>query len=196
MGNCQAVDAASLVIQHPTGKSEKLFWPVPASQIMKSNPGHYVALIITTTITTAAAAVPGGGAEKSTLRITRVKLLRPTDALTLGHVYRLISTQEVMKELVEKKQAKMMKMKQAERGMAEKSFERASKQRVEAQQLSTSSSNMAEAGINSSPASAHPEKSNQMSKHETQRQRPTPSSSASGSKAWHPSLKSISESRS
>uniref|UniRef100_A0A7N0RFI8 Uncharacterized protein n=1 Tax=Kalanchoe fedtschenkoi TaxID=63787 RepID=A0A7N0RFI8_KALFE len=95
MGNCQAVDTASLVIQLSTGKSEKLFLPVPASQIMKYDPGHYVALIITTTVTTAAAAVPGGGADKSTVRIIRVKLLRPTDAPTLGHVYRLISTQEL-----------------------------------------------------------------------------------------------------
>uniref|UniRef100_A0A7N0VEW8 Uncharacterized protein n=1 Tax=Kalanchoe fedtschenkoi TaxID=63787 RepID=A0A7N0VEW8_KALFE len=197
MGNCQAVDTASLVIQHPTGKSEKLLWPIPASQIMKSNPGHYVALLITTTTTTTttATAVPGGGTEKNTVRITRVKLLRPTDTLTLGHVYRLISTQEVMKGLVAKKQAKMMKMKQAEHGIPEKSMERALKQRVE------SDSNMsgagAGAGISRLAASAQPEKSNQMSKHETQRQRSTSSaSSASRSKAWQPSLKSISESQS
>ncbi|KAE8688307.1 Nucleobase-ascorbate transporter 7 [Hibiscus syriacus] len=29
MGNCQAIDAAALVIQHPCGKMERLYWPVP-----------------------------------------------------------------------------------------------------------------------------------------------------------------------
>jgi len=90
MGNCQAIDAATLVIQHPDGKVENMYWPIPASQIMKMNPGHYVALLITTTIshTTTAAAVGW-----SSVRITRIKLLRPTETLALGHVYRLISTQ-------------------------------------------------------------------------------------------------------
>ncbi|CAM8929647.1 hypothetical protein QQ045_022061 [Rhodiola kirilowii] len=190
MGNCQAVDTASLVIQHPAGKSEKLFWPIPASQIMKSNPGHYVALLITTTTTTTTttAAVPGGGADKSTVRITRVKLLRPADTLTLGHVYRLISTQEVMKGLVAKKQAKMMKMKQAY-VIPEKSMER----------VDSKSDTAAGAAAGRRSAAAQPEKSNQLSKHETQRQIPTSSSSSSSAtsraKAWQPSLKSISESQ-
>ncbi|KAJ8449131.1 LOW QUALITY PROTEIN: hypothetical protein Cgig2_004186 [Carnegiea gigantea] len=106
MGNCQAIDAATLVIQHPDGKAENMYWPIPASQIMKMNPGHYVALLITTTIshTTTSAAM-----GRSSVRITRVKLLRPTETLALGHVYRLISTQEVMKGLVAKKEAKMRK---------------------------------------------------------------------------------------
>nr|APR64085.1 hypothetical protein [Populus tomentosa] len=77
MGNCQAIDAATLVIQHPNGKIENLYWPVSASEVMKTNPGHY--------------------------------LLRPTDTLVLGHVYRLITTQEVTKGLWAKKQAKLKK---------------------------------------------------------------------------------------
>ncbi|KAL2935969.1 hypothetical protein RDABS01_019087 [Bienertia sinuspersici] len=177
MGNCQAIDAATLVIQHPNGKVEKMYWSVPASEIMKLNPGHYVALLITTTIChtspktdaksptktnnnnsnnsnsnnnsdnkkndgnknnsnspknssnskknssnnsnssknsstgtgTVAGAGAGAGDSRNTVRITRVKLLRPTDTLALGHVYRLISSQEVMKGLVAKKQAKMRK---------------------------------------------------------------------------------------
>ncbi|KAJ0432706.1 hypothetical protein HanIR_Chr17g0862181 [Helianthus annuus] len=46
MGNCQAVDAAALVIQHPSGKIERMYWSVTVSQVMKMNPGHYVSLII------------------------------------------------------------------------------------------------------------------------------------------------------
>ncbi|XP_057251230.1 uncharacterized protein LOC104894219 [Beta vulgaris subsp. vulgaris] len=183
MGNCQAIDAATLVIQHPSGKVDKLYWPVLASEIMKMNPGHYVALLITTTIchTTSKTETntptktnnnnnnnnnnssnnsnnsnnsnsqknnsnsrsssnnsskksnsnsrgssnnnsqnnskntdnksnsTSTGDGRNTVRITRVKLLRPTDTLALGHVYRLICTQEVMKGLVAKKQAKMRK---------------------------------------------------------------------------------------
>ncbi|KAL9243168.1 hypothetical protein vseg_017090 [Gypsophila vaccaria] len=144
MGNCQAIDAASLVIQHQSGKVEKMYWPISASEVMRMNPGHYVALLITTTIchhsTTKAddsnaaemsknnstssaekkSNINGSDSKKSSstsnnitgrnsVRITRVKLLRPIDTLALGHVYRLISTQEVMKGLVAKKQAKMRK---------------------------------------------------------------------------------------
>ena len=98
MGNCQAVDAASLVIQHPNGKVDKMYEPVSATQIMKINPGFYVALLITTTTisqtkTTDIKNQKNVTASKNTVRITRVKLLRPTDTLALGHVYRLISTQ-------------------------------------------------------------------------------------------------------
>ncbi|GAB2223749.1 hypothetical protein Drorol1_Dr00004489 [Drosera rotundifolia] len=130
MGNCQAIDAATLVIQHPSGKLDKLYWPVTASEIMRTNPGHYVALLITTTVfhpaatavtnKTAVAAVGSKDFDKAvvkgnenggggTVRVTRVKLLRPTDILALGHAYRLISSQEVMKGMGAKKQAKMKK---------------------------------------------------------------------------------------
>nr|XP_043629516.1 uncharacterized protein LOC122600806 isoform X2 [Erigeron canadensis] len=46
MGNCQAVDAAALVIQHPSGKIERMYWSISASEVMKMNPGHYVSIII------------------------------------------------------------------------------------------------------------------------------------------------------
>ncbi|CAN1852716.1 hypothetical protein LINPERHAP1_LOCUS40736 [Linum perenne] len=102
MGNCQAIDAAALVIQHPCGKIERLYWQVTASEIMRLNPGHYVSLIIPLSpgdLTTPAPAV----------QFTRVKLLRPTDTLALGHAYRLVTTQEVVKVLRAKKSAKMKK---------------------------------------------------------------------------------------
>ncbi|KAM2558047.1 hypothetical protein TB2_015096 [Malus domestica] len=120
MGNCQAIDAATLVVQHPSGKEEKFYWAVSASEIMKMNPGHYVALLISTTLCPSNPTTDKGGDRKDknsnpddskntapSLRVTRIKLLRPTDSLVLGKVYRLITTQEVMKGLWAKKQAKV-----------------------------------------------------------------------------------------
>ncbi|XP_004509866.1 uncharacterized protein [Cicer arietinum] len=100
MGNCQAVDAAALVIQHPCGKIERLYWSVSASEVMRANPGHYVSLIMP---------LPQQGQnsnnneEKKDVVFTRVKLLKPDDTLTLGHAYRLITAQEVEKVMKAKK---------------------------------------------------------------------------------------------
>ncbi|KAK7307202.1 hypothetical protein VNO77_40040 [Canavalia gladiata] len=104
MGNCQAVDAAVLVIQHPCGKIERLYWPVTASEVMRTNPGHYVSLIIPLPVPP-----QEQNQEQKTVRFTRVKLLRPNETLNLGHAYRLITTQEVMKVLKAKKHAKTRK---------------------------------------------------------------------------------------
>ncbi|KAH1248743.1 hypothetical protein GmHk_05G012278 [Glycine max] len=110
MGNCQAVDTATLVIQQPNGKVERLYWPVSASEVMKTNPDHYVALLISTTLCSSKDNENCSSKSDNTtnpVRLTRIKLLKPTDTLMLGQVYRLISAQEVMKGLWEKKQAKM-----------------------------------------------------------------------------------------
>ncbi|CAA7021809.1 unnamed protein product [Microthlaspi erraticum] len=104
MGNCQAVDTSRIVIQHPNGKDEIFSFPVSASYVMKLNPGHCVSLLISTTALSTATSGQGGP-----LRLTRIKLLRPTDTLVLGHVYRLITTQEVMKGLMAKKCSKLKK---------------------------------------------------------------------------------------
>ncbi|KAL4397373.1 hypothetical protein HN51_001888 [Arachis hypogaea] len=117
MGNCQAIDTATLVIQQPNGKVERLYWPVSASEVMKGNPGHYVALLISsTTLCTSKDnnnnnqnAPNNNNNNNHPVRLTRIKLLKPTDTLVLGQVYRLISAQEVMKGLWAKKQAKMKK---------------------------------------------------------------------------------------
>lgn len=107
MGNCQAIDNATLLIQHTSGRVDKLYWPVTANEIMKMNPGHYVALLLTTTTTLCPPTNPSsatakkvnsvtintGGTNNIPVRITRIKLLKPTDTLVLGHVYRLITTQ-------------------------------------------------------------------------------------------------------
>jgi len=103
MGNCQAAEAAAVVIQHPGGKVERLYWSTTAAEVMRSNPGHYVALVIlrvaadktaapgdaAAAATTTGAGAGGGGGAK----ITRVKLLKPKDTLLLGQVYRLITAQ-------------------------------------------------------------------------------------------------------
>ncbi|XP_042053564.1 uncharacterized protein LOC121798566 [Salvia splendens] len=91
MGNCQAVEAAALVIQHPCGKLERMYWPISATDVMKTNPGHYVSLII----------------PNHHNRTVRLKLLRPTDTLLLGRAYRLLTTQEVMRVVRAKSHAKM-----------------------------------------------------------------------------------------
>ncbi|PON61067.1 D-ribose-binding periplasmic protein [Parasponia andersonii] len=191
MGNCQAIDAATLVIQHPSGKVEKLYWPVSASEIMKMNPGHYVALLISTTLcptkpnendknstTTTTNNTNNNDHGTGTVRLTRIKLLRPTDTLVLGQVYRLITTQEVMKGLWAKKQAKLKRnLNQSEAEM-----------RVEI--IGTG---------REKPGSGLVEKDshNQVIKHERHRPRTVssgiPSAIASRSRTWQPSLHSISE---
>lgn len=90
MGNCQAVDAAALVIQHPSGKQERMYWPITASEVMKMNPGHYVSLIIPLPVSDGE---QKNSDEKKTVKYTRVKLLRPSDTLVLGRAYRLVTTQ-------------------------------------------------------------------------------------------------------
>lgn len=46
MGNCQAAEAAAVVIQHPNNKVQRIYSSVSAHQVMSSNPGHYVALVM------------------------------------------------------------------------------------------------------------------------------------------------------
>jgi hypothetical protein len=92
MGNCQAIDAAALVIQHPSGKIERLYWSVSASYVMRANPGHYVSLIMPLPQEQEGHNSNNNQVKKSVL-FTRVKLLKPEDTLTLGHAYRLITTQ-------------------------------------------------------------------------------------------------------
>lgn len=87
MGNCQAIDAAALVIQHPCGRMERFYWPILASEVMRMNPGHYVSLIIPLPPSEDA------NQDDKPVRFTRVKLLRPSDTLPLGHAYRLVTSQ-------------------------------------------------------------------------------------------------------
>ncbi|EYU42536.1 hypothetical protein ABFS82_09G025400 [Erythranthe guttata] len=183
MGNCQAIDSAALVIQHPNGKVDKLFSPVSAAQIMKMNPGHYVALLLTTTLysSSAAAGGGGGGSGAAPLRVTRIKLLRSTDTLLLGHVYRLVTSQEVMKGLFAKKQAKM-KQQQQPGSCSEKYYEKMMREKLTSDFEAVIKTN----GM---------ENTKKVKQNERQRSRNNTrvNSGVSKSRGWQPSLNSISE---
>ncbi|KAL6997215.1 hypothetical protein U1Q18_007337 [Sarracenia purpurea var. burkii] len=182
MGNCQAIDNSTLAIQHPCGRVDKLYWPVTAAKVMKMNPGHHVALLLTITTTTTAVTTTATTTthhhNNNSVRVTRIKLLRPTDTLILGQVYRLVTTQDVMKGLWAKKHAKMKK-----------------------RQPESTNNNQGRMKKNVGsdfeiePGRSEMEKTNQVLKHERHRPK-TPTSANSGatkSKAWQPSLQSISE---
>ncbi|WZZ00845.1 uncharacterized protein LOC106348168 [Brassica napus] len=101
MGNCQAAEAATVLIHHPAeNKVERIYWSVTASDVMKSNPGHYVAVVVTS---------PTLRNEKGS-PLKQLKLLRPDDTLLIGHVYRLVSFEEVLKEFATKKCVKLGKL--------------------------------------------------------------------------------------
>ncbi|KAF2302471.1 hypothetical protein GH714_036468 [Hevea brasiliensis] len=179
MGNCQAIDAAALVIQHPCGKIERLYWPISASEVMRLNPGHYVSLIIPLP------PVSGdqhkdNNPEKKTVQFTRVKLLRSTDTLALGHAYRLVTTQEVMKVLRAKRYAKM---KRQQNESVEKP-----------QTASEKKSSDCEAGNKPADTDKDKERDHQATKNERHRpMTPSITSTALRTKSWRPTLQSISE---
>ncbi|KAF7041397.1 hypothetical protein CFC21_051200 [Triticum aestivum] len=105
MGNCQAADAAAVVIQHPaSGRTELAYWSLPAGEVMAANPGHYVAAVITAPH--AASSEGPGGAPP----VKHLKLLRPDDTLLLGRVYRLVSFEEVLKEFATKRHVKLSRV--------------------------------------------------------------------------------------
>lgn len=81
MGNCQAAEAATVVIQHPGNKIERIYWSVSANEVMSSNPGHYVALVVTSSTLK----------NENGMPLKQLKLLKPDDTLLIGQVYRLIS---------------------------------------------------------------------------------------------------------
>ncbi|KAJ8500785.1 hypothetical protein OPV22_011337 [Ensete ventricosum] len=170
MGNCQVTDAAAVVIQHPGGRAERLYWPTSASEVMKNNPGHYVALITLY--------VPEEK-QDGTLRLTRVRLLKATDTLLLGQVYRLITSQEVMKAIQARKIEKMKK-RQAE------VMERQQQQRIgiddEVVQVGKDGEDKEDSEI-----------TDQVAKQERDRHKTTSKQSAARPRHWRPSLPSIAE---
>lgn len=176
MGNCQAIDAAALVIQHPNGRIERLYWPVAASEVMRMNPGHYVSLIIP--LPSSSVSDQEKQDHQKTVRFTRVKLLRPSDTLSLGHAYRLVTSQEVMKVLRAKKYAKTKR--QHQESVHENS------QAVQEKPIGS--------GAETQRKPSDKEDTNQVMKHD----RPRPMSAqvnqaAMRFKSWRPSLQSISE---
>lgn len=101
MGNCQAAEAATVVIQHPAGnKVERIYFSVTARHVMNSNPGHFVALIVP----------PPADMKAEGVTVKHLKLLRPRDSLLLGQVYRLVRFEDVLKEFAAKKCVKLAKL--------------------------------------------------------------------------------------
>lgn len=119
MGNCQAAEAATVVVQHPGGRVERLHWATSAAEVMRANPGHYVALV-TLRVAEEKQTHPqqqegsnqGEQQRRGTVRMTRVKLLKPKDTLLLGHAYRLIAVAEVTKALQARKEEKTRRAQQ------------------------------------------------------------------------------------
>lgn len=111
MGNCQAAEISAVVIQHPGGRIERLYWPTTAGDVMKANPGHHVA-ILTLCIAQQKKSSDNDQTDAGTVRFTRVRLLKPKDMLLMGQVYRLVSSQEVSKALKARKLEKMKKQRQ------------------------------------------------------------------------------------
>nr|XP_043617457.1 uncharacterized protein DDB_G0283357 [Erigeron canadensis] len=196
MGNCQAIDNASFVLQTQNGRAERFYAPVSAAEMMKLHPGHHVALLLTTTFYSSPPPASSSNHHhhhhhrhpnnnnnnksdnnnnsnnNQPLRVTRIKLLRPTDNLVLGHAYRLITTQEVMKGIKAKKNGKLNN----------KNYHQQSESNSNCDQASAIKS------LNQSGKTHH-----QMRR--VDKDRPIVSSKSTGNKprGWHPSLNSISE---
>ena len=113
MGNCQAAEVATVVIQHPGGKVERVYWSISASRVMADNPGHYVAVIITAPSSSGENNATGNSSVSSKHKerrrkpgtddhapVKHLKLLRPDDTLLMGHVYRLVSFEGLFQSFV------------------------------------------------------------------------------------------------
>lgn len=107
MGNCQAAEIAAVVLQHPgNAKVDRMYWPISANEVMSSNPGYYVALVVEPSHNVSGNAHP----PLALAAKHQLKLLRPTDILHVGHVYRLITFEDVIKEFSAKKSVKLGKL--------------------------------------------------------------------------------------
>ncbi|KAG6472774.1 uncharacterized protein LOC122028542 isoform X1 [Zingiber officinale] len=165
MGNCQASEVAMVVIQHPGGKVERLYWPTSAADVMKSNPGYCVALV---THSVSEQKQDGGGI----VRFTRVRLLKPKDMLLLGQVYRLITSQEVTQAVMQRKHDKLRK----------NQLQRDEEHRRNAQVVETAREEQQEDSENKF----------QMTREDRDRRTSSTRTAARG-RHWRPSLQSISE---
>ncbi|XP_066371844.1 uncharacterized protein [Miscanthus floridulus] len=121
MGNCQAAEAATVVVQQPGGRVQRLYWATSAAEVMRANPGHYVALVTHRADADdeklrSHSQQQRQGEQQHThhgaARVTRVKLLKPRDTLVLGQAYRLITVAEVTKALQAKEEEKTRRAQQ------------------------------------------------------------------------------------
>ncbi|CAN8264180.1 unnamed protein product [Cochlearia groenlandica] len=100
MGNCQAAEAATVMIHHPAeNKVERIYRSVTASEVMRWNPGHYVAVVVTSSKMRNEKGSP----------LKQLKLVRPDDTLHIGHLYRLVSFQDVLNDFATKKCVNLLK---------------------------------------------------------------------------------------
>ena len=121
MGNCQAAEAATVVVQQPGGRVQRLYWATSAAEVMRANPGHYVALVTHRADADDEKLRSHSQQQRQgeqqhrhhgASRVTRVKLLKPRDTLVLGQAYRLITVAEVTKALQAKEEEKTRRAQQ------------------------------------------------------------------------------------
>ncbi|XP_042385843.1 uncharacterized protein LOC121977327 [Zingiber officinale] len=175
MGNCQASEAATVLIQHPEGKVERLYWPTTAADVMKSNPGYYVALV-----TLYVSEKEDGGGGGSAVRFTRARLLKAKDMLLLGQVYRLITSEEVTNAIKQRKYEKLKKS-QAEliRKQQQEEKLRTNDKFIEAAREEQQQQDSENALL--------------VARQDRDRQKSSTQTAAARSRHWRPSLQSISE---
>ncbi|KAJ6793572.1 uncharacterized protein M6B38_349270 [Iris pallida] len=164
MGNCQAAEAATVVIQHPEGRIQRLYWPTTAKEVMKCNPGHHVALVVTHRIAQEDQGDGGGGV--AALRCTQVRLLKPDHMLLIGQVYRLITEQEATKAIKARKN-EMLRRRQSELIKKHQEIE--------------------------DTRSRTDEITQETSRESTHRRQKGTAGSATRTRQWHPALRSIAE---
>eukprot|EP00249_Psilotum_nudum_P034444 c53503_g1_i1 orf=353-820(+) len=95
MGNCQAIEDAAAVVEHPSGKVEKVFWTKTAHQLMMQNPGHYVAITSS-----------DQSGDTTGRRNVIVKLLPAGAPLCVGTNYRLVNFEEVFRHFAQESATK------------------------------------------------------------------------------------------
>ncbi|XP_018686759.2 uncharacterized protein LOC103998299 isoform X2 [Musa acuminata AAA Group] len=178
MGNCQAAEVATVVIQHPGGRVERLYWPTSAADVMKSNPGYHVALV---TLYVSETKTDGGGGGAGTVRFTRVRLLKPRDMLLLGQVYRLITSQ-VAKALRQRKYEKLKKN-QAESIRKQQQQQQLQQQHGTSDQCTDPAREETEEDSDATHQATNQERDRQKSRTQV----------AARGRHWRPSLQSISE---
>lgn len=111
MGNCQAAETATVLIQHPGGgRTERAYWALSAGAVMAANPGHYVAAVITVPQPGGAGDGAASASASAAAPVKHLKLLRPDDTLLLGRVYRLVSFEEVLREFASKRHVKLSRV--------------------------------------------------------------------------------------
>ncbi|WOK92365.1 hypothetical protein Cni_G01056 [Canna indica] len=179
MGNCQcqsADAAAAAVIQHPDGRMETAYWPLSASQVMAANPGHYVTVIITVAQPARSPATSNDHLSQGGRPVRYLKLLGPDDTLQVGHFYRLVSFEDVLREFRTKRRVRLSKL-------LGKKKEQLRKQCDESNSPSSSSSAVAaedeeaQEGVDSMESESHGDIGARVTRHGQ----------------WRPSLQTISE---